>query len=40
MLPEHVARVITAFDALTAGEQATLAALCRKLGRAQAVGGE
>jgi MarR family 2-MHQ and catechol resistance regulon transcriptional repressor len=40
MLPEHVARVITAFDALTAGEQTTLAALCRKLGRAQAVGEE
>jgi MarR family 2-MHQ and catechol resistance regulon transcriptional repressor len=34
MMPQHVARVVAAFDALSADEQATLAALCRKLGRA------
>ena len=34
LLPEHVARITAAFRPLTAAEQDTLAALCRKLGRA------
>lgn len=34
ILPEHVAGVVAAFGALSPEEQATLAALCRKLGQA------
>jgi MarR family transcriptional regulator, 2-MHQ and catechol-resistance regulon repressor len=34
LMPDHVAGVVAAFECLTAGEQATLAALCRKLGQA------
>lgn len=35
LLPDHVAGVVTAFDSLSAEEQATLAALCRRVGLAQ-----
>jgi MarR family 2-MHQ and catechol resistance regulon transcriptional repressor len=35
LLPGHVAGIVAAFAVLTAEEQATLAALCRKLGLAQ-----
>lgn len=35
MMPGHVAGVVAAFGVLNAEEQATLAALCRKLGRGQ-----
>lgn len=39
ILPHHVAGVVCAFAPLSAEEQATLAALCRKLGRAQGESG-
>jgi MarR family transcriptional regulator, 2-MHQ and catechol-resistance regulon repressor len=35
IMPGHVAQVVTTMRALTAEEQQTLAALCRKLGRGQ-----
>lgn len=35
LLPGHVAGVVAAFDSLSAEEQATLAALCRKVGLGQ-----
>jgi len=35
ILPDHVAGVVDAMSALSAEEQATLAALCRKVGLAQ-----
>jgi MarR family 2-MHQ and catechol resistance regulon transcriptional repressor len=35
LLPAHVAGVVAAFDVLSADEQETLAALCRKVGLAQ-----
>lgn len=35
LLPPHVAEVVAAFDVLSPQEQATLAALCRKLGLGQ-----
>lgn len=36
LMPAHVAGVVAAFGALSAAEQDALAALCRRLGRAQA----
>lgn len=36
IMPGHVTQVVTTMSALTAEEQQTLAALCRKLGRGQA----
>ncbi len=35
LMPDHVARIVHAFAALSPGEQQTLAALCRKLGLSQ-----
>lgn len=35
LMPDHVAGVVAAFDVLTPDEQATLAALCRKVGTGQ-----
>ncbi len=36
LFPRHVQRVVDAFEALSEAEQDALAALCKKLGRAQA----
>lgn len=36
IFPDHVARVTAAFAPLSAGDQASLARICRKLGRAAA----
>lgn len=40
LLPDHVARVVCAFEALSPEEQRVLAAICRKLGLSQGLNAQ